>query len=127
MMSISQNQDPLTYKIIGAAIEVHRVLGPGLLEELYEDAFCIELAERKLRYERQKHVDVVYKGREIGDMYADIVVENAVIVELKSVKTLDDIHIAQLLTYLNLMKMKKGLLINFNVRILREGIKRVVL
>lgn len=127
MMSVSQNQDPLTYKIIGAAIEVHRVLGPGLLEELYEDAFCIELAERKLRYERQKHVDVVYKGREIGDMYADIVVENAVIVELKSVKTLDDIHIAQLLTYLNLMKMKKGLLINFNVRILREGVKRVVL
>ena len=63
MMSVSQNQDPLTYKIIGAAIEVHRVLGPGLLEELYEDAFCIELAERKLRYERQKHVDVVYKGR----------------------------------------------------------------
>ena len=126
-MNSSQNQDPLTYRIIGAAIEVHRVLGPGLLEELYEDAFCIELEERKLKYERQRHVDVLYKGREIGDMYADIVVENNVIVELKSVKRLNDIHVAQLLTYLKLMDLKKGLLINFNVGILREGIKRIVL
>ena len=126
-MNSSHNQDPLTYKIIGAAIEVHRVLGPGLLEELYEDAFCIELEERKLKYERQRHVDVLYKGREIGDMYADIVVENTVIVELKSVKRLNDIHVAQLLTYLKLMDLKKGLLINFNVGILREGIKRIVL
>ncbi len=126
-MNSSHNQDPLTYKIIGAAIEVHRVLGPGLLEELYEDAFCIELEEQKLKYERQRHVDVLYKGREIGDMYADIVVGNTVIVELKSVKRLNDIHVAQLLTYLKLMDLKKGLLINFNVGILREGIKRIVL
>ena len=102
-------------------------MGPGLLEELYEDAFCIELEERKLKYERQRHISVVYKGRDIGDMYADIVVENAVIVELKSVQSLNQIHIAQLLTYMKLMNLKKGLLINFNVRFLREGIKRVVL
>lgn len=126
-MNNSQNQDPLTLKIIGAAIEVHRVLGPGLMEELYADAFCIELEERNLKYERQWHIDVIYKGRDIGDTYADIVVENTVIVELKSVKRLNDIHVAQLLTYLKLMDLKKGLLMNFNVRILREGIKRVVL
>ncbi len=126
-MKNSQNQDPLTHKIIGAAIEVHRALGPGLLEELYEDAFCIELEERKLKHERQQHVDVVYKGRDIGDMYADIVVDNAVIIELKSVESLNQIHIAQLMTYMKLLNLKKGLLINFNVRFLREGIKRVVL
>ena len=102
-------------------------MGPGLLEELYEDAFCIELEERKLKYERQRHISVVYKGRDIGDMYVDIVVENAVIVELKSVQSLNQIHIAQLMTYMKLMNLKKGLLINFNVRFLREGIKRVVL
>ena len=126
-MDSSHKQDPLTYSIIGAAIEVHRVLGPGLLEALYEDAFCIELAERKLKHERQRQVDVLYKGREIGNMYADIVVENKVIVELKSAKRLNDIHVAQLLTYLKLMDLIKGLLINFNVRTLREGIKRIVL
>lgn len=121
------NQDPLTHKIIGAAIEVHRALGPGLLEELYEDAFCIELDDQKLNVERQRQIDVLYKGRDIGDMYADIVVENAVIVELKSVQSLNHIHIAQLMTYMKLMNLKKGLLINFNVRFLKDGIKRVVL
>jgi len=125
--SSSQNKDPLTHAIIGAAIDVHRALGAGLLEELYEEAFCIELEDRKLSFERQKHIDVVYKGRNIGDMYADIVVEDAVIVELKSVQSLNPIHEAQLITYMNLMNLKKGLLINFNVRFLREGIKRIVL
>ena len=122
----SQNQDPLTYEIVGAAIEVHRALGPGLLEGLYEDVFCIELEERKLKHERQRHIDVVYKGRDIGDMYVDIVVEDSVIVELKSVKSLSQIHIAQLMTYMKLMNLTKGLLINFNVRFPRDGIKRVV-
>ena len=120
-------QDPLAHKIIGAAIEVHRSLGPGLLEELYEDAFCIELLEQGLDFQRQQRVNVTYKGRAIGDMYADIVVENAVFVELKSVKRLDEIHAAQLMTYLRLMKLEKGLLINFNVRVLKEGIRRIVL
>ena len=88
-MSLSQDEDPLTYEIIGAAIEVHRALGAGLLEELYEAAFCVELEHRKLKYERQRHIDVVYKGRNIGDMYVDIVVEDTVVVELKSVKRLE--------------------------------------
>ena len=122
-----QDQDPLTYKIIGAAIQVHRALGPGLLEELYEEAFCIELEERNLQFERQRRIDVVYKGRDIGDMYADIVVENAVIVELKSVQSLHQIHMAQLMTYMILMNLKKGLLINFNVSVLKKGIKRIAL
>ena len=122
-----KNKDPLTHKIIGAGIEVHRTLGPGLLEELYEDAFCIELEEQKLRFERQRKIDVLYKGRDIGDMYADIVVENAVVVELKSVQSLNHIHTAQLMTYMKLMNLKRGLLINFNVRFLKEGIRRVVL
>ena len=98
-----------------------------MLEALYEDAFCIGIRRTKLKYERQRQVDVLYKGREIGDMYADIVVENRVIVELKSVKRLNDIHVAQLLTYFKLMDLIKGLIINFNVRTLREGIKRIVL
>lgn len=126
-MHSSQDDDPLTYEIIGAAIEVHRALGAGLLEELYEEAFGIELEYRKLKYERQRHIDVVYKGRNIGDMYVDIVVENTAVVELKSVKSLSPIHTAQLMTYLKLLNLKKGLLINFNVRFLREGVKRIVL
>ena len=126
-MNSSQEKDPLTHEIIGTAIEVHRALGAGLLEELYEEAFCIELEDRMLKYERQRHIDVVYKGRSIGDMYVDIVVENTVVVELKSVKSLNPIHVAQLMTYMKLLSLKKGLLINFNVRFLREGIKRIVL
>ena len=98
-----------------------------MLEELYEEAFGIELEDRMLKYERQRHIDVVYKGRNIGDMYVDIVVENTVVVELKSVKSLNPIHVAQLMTYMKLLNLKKGLLINFNVRFLREGIKRIVL
>lgn len=126
-MNRSQDEDPLTYEIIGAAIEVHRALGAGLLEELYEEAFCVELEDRKLIYERQRHIDVVYKGRNIGDMYVDIVIEKTVVVELKSVKSLNPIHVAQLMTYMKLLNLKKGPLINFNVRFLREGIKRIVL
>ena len=102
-------------------------MGPGLLEELYEDAFCIELEERKLKYQRQRHINIVYKGRDIGDMVADMVVDNAVIVELKSVESLNQIHFAQAMTNMKLMNPKKGLLINFNGRFLREGIKRIVL
>lgn len=126
-MNQSEQQDPLTYQIIGAAIEVHRVLGPGLLERVYEDALCIELEERKIRYERQKNIEINYKGRMIGDLIADVIVENRVIIELKSVETLLPIHTAQLLTYLKLTNLKIGLLINFNVPILKDGVKRIVL
>lgn len=127
-MNDSERQDPLTYKIIGAAIEVHRKLGAGLLESLYEEAFCIELEERRLEYIRQKPLEVEYKGHIIGNLIADVVVENRVIVELKAVKELAPIHTTQMITYLKVTNIRRGLLINFNVEVLAEGgIKRFIL
>ena len=117
---------PLSYSIIGAAIEVHRFLGPGLLESVYEDTLCVELDDRNIKYERQKRIELEYKGQRIGNLFADIIVENRLIVEVKSVQSLAPIHSAQLITYLKLTNIKTGLLINFNVPILRDGIKRIV-
>ncbi len=126
-MSSVDKRDPLTYQIIGAAIEVHQILGAGLLEDIYEDALCIELAERGLSFERQKHLEINYKGHDIGDLFVDIIVEGRVIVELKSVRELGPIHKAQLMTYLRVSKIGLGLLINFNVPALTQGVQRVVL
>ena len=126
-MNEQSNRKPLSYKIIGAAIEVHRTLGAGLLESVYEDALCIELDERNISYERQKRIRLDYKGKPIGNLIADLVVENLIIVELKAVQALEPVHTAQLLTYLKLMNIGTGLLINFNVVVLRDGIQRVVL
>ena len=118
----------LTEKIIGAAIEVHKSLGPGLLESIYEDCLCIELRKRDISFERQKEIAIEYKGITLENKYRlDIVVNRLIIVELKTVDVLSPIHDAQLLTYLKLTGMKVGLLINFNVPVLREGIKRLVL
>ena len=114
--------------MIGAAIEVHRVLGPGLLESAYEECLCRELELRRLPFERQKSFPILYKGVEIDCGYRlDVVVNNEVILELKSCSSLEPIHEAQLLTYLRLTGIKIGLLINFNVPILRDGIKRLVI
>ncbi len=118
---------PISYKIIGAAIEVHRMLGAGLLESVYEDALCIELDLQSISYERQKTIDLEYKGKRIGNLVADLIVENSVVVELKSVQALERIHTAQVLTYLKLTNLRTGLLINFNVTVLKDGIRRVVL
>ena len=127
-MNASERRDPLTYRIIGAAIEVHRVLGPGLLESLYEDAFCYELYERGIAHERQKRILVDYKGRKLGNLVADVVVQGQVIVELKSVEQLAPIHITQMLTYLKVTNIRRGLLFNFNVRTLfPDGVKRYIL
>lgn len=126
-MNPADKRDPLTYKMIGAAIEVHRILGAGLLENVYEDALCIELAERGLSFERQQHLEINYKGHDIGDLYVDIIVEGRVIEELKSVRELAPIHKAQLMTYLRVSNLGLGLLINFNVPILAQGVQRVVL
>ena len=117
-------RDELTHSIIGAAMEVHSELGPGLLEQLYENALCIELSGREIRYEQQKRISVKYKGHDAGSLFADLVVEDRVIVELKSVSELAPIHEAQLISYLKLSKIKTGLLINFNVVSLKTGIKR---
>ena len=116
----------LTGKVIGAAIEVHRILGPGLLESAYEECLCHELRLRKLPFERQKELPVEYKGVKLDCGYRlDIVVANRLIVELKACDSLKPIHEAQLLTYLKLTGIKVGLLINFNVPVLKEGIRRL--
>jgi len=118
----------ITEEIIGAAIEVHKFLGPGLLESAYLICMERELALRNLQFESEKPLPVEYKGVQLNSAYRlDLVVEKKVIVELKSVDTLEAIHEAQLLTYLKLTSCKVGLLINFNVQILKNGIKRMVL
>ena len=116
----------LSGQTIGAAIEVHRVLGPGLLESVYEEAMCIELALRGVAFARQLAIDVEYKRRRVGEARLDLVVEGKLIVELKSVESFAPVHYAQLLSYLNITSLRIGLLINFNVRELRLGIKRIV-
>ncbi len=118
----------ISEKIIGAAIEVHRTLGPGLLESAYESCLAYELALRGIAFQRQQALPVQYKGVEVDCGFRlDLIVEKQVIVELKAVERFQPIHEAQLLTYLKLTGCKLGLLLNFNVRLLRHGIKRVVL
>ena len=125
MNTMELNQ--LSYNIIGCAYQVHRALGPGLLESTYETCLCYELEQKGLHYERQKGIDINYNGIIIPNAYKiDISVENQVIVELKSVENLLPIHTAQLLTYLKLANKHVGLLINFNTTNLQNGIKRYV-
>jgi GxxExxY protein len=112
--------------IIGAMIEVHRHLGPGLLESTYEACICQELDERGLRFERQLAVPLIYKGTPLGVSYRlDLVVEGHVLVELKTVDTLLPVHVAQVITYLRLTDLPIGLLVNFNVPVLKQGLRRL--
>lgn len=116
----------LTGTVIGCAIEVHKVLGPGLLESAYEECLCHEMGLKGLKYDRQKELPVSYKGIELSCGYRlDIVIDNLLIVELKACDRLLPIHEAQLLTYLKLTGIGAGLLINFNVPVLKDGIKRM--
>ncbi len=125
-MTISADIDELTSKVINAAIEVHKSLGPGLLESAYEECLCREFDLREIKYERQKDLPVQYKGITLNCGYRlDMVVEGKLIVELKACSALEPIHEAQLLTYLKLAGFKIGLLINFNVPVLRMGIRRI--
>jgi len=120
--------DPLTAKIIGAAIEVHRHLGPGLLESAYEQCLCQELESLNLEFRRQVVVPVVYKGSAVEPGFrADLIVEGEVLLELKAVEKVLPVHEAQLLTYLKLSGIGKGLLMNFNATPLKNGIKRFVI
>ena len=124
-ISLLMDNYDLTGIILKKAYEVHTALGPGLLESTYEECLCYELSLYGLKVERQKTLPIEYKGIKIENGYRlDIVVEDKVVIELKSVETLLPIHSAQLLTYLKLSKIKHGLLINFNVKSLKEGIKR---
>jgi len=119
--------DKLTEQIIAAAIEVHRILGPGLLESIYEEALCHELSLRSISFERQKDVDVIYKGRVIKGQRLDLLVNGEVVIEIKSVRRLEDVFTAQLLSYLKSTGLKRGLLINFGESKLISGVKRLSL
>ena len=121
-------EEALTEQIIGAAIEVHKYWGPGLYEEIYERSMCHELHLRNVAFERQVALPLIYKGERVGDdLRLDLIVQGKVVVELKAVKALELIYEAQLLTYMKLTGCKVGLLINFNVAVLKHGIKRMVL
>jgi len=120
-------ENRISNKVILAAIEVHRALGPGLLESVYEECLCQELKLTGLSFERQKVLPLQYKGVQLDCGYRlDLVVEETVLLELKSVSSFEAIHGAQMLTYLKLTGLKLGLLLNFNVPMLRDGIKRMV-
>ena len=123
-----RDNDALTEKIIGFAIEVHRQLGPGLLESAYEECLCFELDQAGLAFRRQVSLPVIYKSVRLDCGYRlDIVAENQVIIELKTVERLIPIHEAQLLTYMKLVGIRTGLLLNFNTAILKDGIRRLML
>ena len=122
-----KNLDDLSYKVIGCAIEVHRTLGPGLLESVYEKALMHELKLNNISVKSQVEVNMNYKGVDIGEgLRLDLLVDNQLIVELKSVDDFKPVHHKQLLTYLKLMNKQVGLLINFNVCNLTDGVKRIV-
>ena len=124
---MEKDENTLSKEIVGAAIEVHSHLGQGLLESAYEECLCRELAICNLTFERQKPLEVYYKGVKLDCGYRlDVVVEGLVILELKAVEQIEPIHEAQLLTYLKLSNLKLGILINFNVPLLKNGIKRIV-
>jgi GxxExxY protein len=118
--------EEIAHQIIGASIEVHRLLGPGFLESVYEKALAYELQLRGLKVERQKDILVPYKDIQIEGQRLDLLVGGRVIVELKTVEALAPIHQAQLLSYLKATKLRLGLLINFNVMVLKDGVKRLV-
>ena len=118
----------ITEKIIGCAIEVHKALGPGLLESAYEECLIYELQNAGLSVEQQKPVPVIYKEVKLDYGYRiDILVENTVVIELKTVDEFNPVHEAQVLTYIKFAEKKIGLLINFNVKLLKQGIKRYVI
>jgi GxxExxY protein len=119
--------EELTEKIIGAAIEIHKVLGPGLLESVYESALCYEFSQVGISFERQKALPVMYKGQNLGQFRVDLVVADKVVVELKSVERHDPLFSAQILSYMKLGAYPVGLLINFDSLLLKDGIRRFVM
>jgi len=124
---MKSNINEITDVIIGAAIAVHKELGPGLLESAYEACLTFELADQKVKIERRKGLPIKYRGVQLDCGYRiDLLVEDKVVVELRAVQRLEPIHEAQLLSYLKLSGCKVGLLINFNVKVLKDGIKRLV-
>lgn len=125
-MEYTDNMAALTDKVIGAAIEVHKILGPGYLEGVYEEALVHELQLRNIPLERQKVININYKDKPVGEGRLDLLIDKCLVVELKAVNELADIHVAQVLSYLKTTGLQLGLLINFNTKYLRDGIKRVI-
>ncbi|MEK7815963.1 MAG: GxxExxY protein [Pseudomonadota bacterium] len=125
-MEPSKELDELANSVIGAAIEVHRHLGPGYLESVYEEALGIELMERHIPYRLQHLISVTYKGKSVGEGKLDLLVADKLVVELKAVEALLPVHKAQVISYLKATKLHLGLLINFNASVLRDGIQRII-
>lgn len=124
---MNEETNPLSRRIIGCAIEVHRQLGPGLLESIYESALAVELDLASITYSRQMQVPVTYKARSVGEYRIDLLVAGQIVVELKAVERHEPIFEAQVLSYLKITQCPLGLLINFNSRLLKDGIKRIIL
>ncbi|GMB01277.1 GxxExxY protein [Pelosinus sp. IPA-1] len=124
-MEYTDNMAALIDKVIGAAIEVHKILGPGYLEGVYEEALVHELQLRNIPLERQKVININYKDKPVGEGRLDLLIDKCLVVELKAVNELADIHVAQVLSYLKTTGLQLGLLINFNTKYLCDGIKRV--
>ena len=120
-------ENEIAQKVIGLAIEVHRALGPGLLESAYKECLYYKMVESKLRVQKEKPMPLVFEGVQLECGYKiDLLVENKLVIEIKSVEALNDVHLAQTLTYMKLGNYKLGLLINFNVALLKHGIRRVI-
>ncbi len=126
-MSLGKDIELLARNVIGAAIAVHRALGPGFLESVYEEALCIELDHQNIPYKRQHPVAVNYRDRSVGEGRLDLLVGEKLIVELKAIEAIAPIHMAQVISYLKTTGYNLGLLINFNVPVLKDGIKRIIL
>ena len=126
MLEPPRELDTNASAVIGAALEVHRDLGPGFLESVYAEAMAVELGLRGVHFERQRPVSVLYKGHEVGEGRLDFIVDSSLVVELKAVEKLLPIHQAQVLSYLKAVRCRLGLVINFHERLLRDGIKRIV-
>ena len=124
---MAEDLNELSYAVIGAAMEVHKELGPGFLEAVYENSLCEELSRRGILFDPQPTVNVLYKGVLVGQGRYDMLVANTLVIELKSVQTIRPIHEAQVISYLKMTGHPLALLINFNVRFLKEGIRRLIL
>jgi GxxExxY protein len=125
--SIPDELNRVTERVIGSAMAVHCELGPGFLESIYAQALRIELEARRLRFEWEKPVDVLYRNTRIRGQRVDLVVEGRVLVEIKAVRAIEPVHVAQVVSYLKTTGLRVGLLINFHERLLKDGIRRVVL
>ena len=124
---LPEDLEQVTHDTIGCCIAVHREFGPGLIEKIYSKALCLELKAANIPYEQQRRIAVAYRGQYLCDQWLDFVIDNRLVLEIKSVECLAPVHDAQLLNYMRLAGVKVGLLINFNVVVLKDGIKRKVL